>query len=364
MKYPRTFSPLQISSLHLRNRIAMAPMTRRKAAEDGIPTDEITAYYRRRAAHEVGLIISEGTAIDNTHAFDTKTVPRFVTNEQIAGWRHVVEAVHEEGGAFAPQLWHCGRLAENPIGPMEDTPPPKPDGTPRPTVRPMEAADFDQVLAAYKHSAQKAKEIGCDALEIHGAHGYLLDSFLSETTNQRNDLYGGSVENRMRFPLQVVDVVREAVGPDFPIIYRFSQWKVDDYREIKFKTPSDLETWVRALVKHGVDILHVSTRNVLDPGFADHGEKPLAVWTQELSGLPTIGVGSIAVTLPMDQTRSGVEGAISDPSPALALLEDGSLEMLAVGRSLIANPDWVPQVREGHWKDLAPYSHELLEELV
>src|SRR5690606_31173180 len=113
----RAFQPVKIGQLSLRNRIVMAPMTRRMAGEDGVPTPEIVEYYRRRAAGEVGLIISEGTGIDSKHAYDTITVPRFETEEQWEGWRRVVDAVHAEGGAFAPQLWHTGRLAHDPIGP-------------------------------------------------------------------------------------------------------------------------------------------------------------------------------------------------------------------------------------------------------
>ena len=190
----RAFQPLGIGSLDLRNRIVMAPMTRRMAGEDGVPTDAIVEYYRRRAAGEVGLIISEGTGIDGEHAHDTLTVPRFETDEQLAGWRRVVAAVHKEGGAFAPQLWHTGERGATPIGPIKGTASARGDGTvPERPIRAMERDDFDQVLAAYRHASRAAEEMGADALEIHGAHGYLLDSFLNPVTNRRSDEYGGSV---------------------------------------------------------------------------------------------------------------------------------------------------------------------------
>lgn len=365
------FTPFEHAGLRLRNRIVMAPMTRRMAAEDGVPTDAIVRYYERRARHEVGLIVSEGTALDDRHAYDTLTVPRFQTPEQLAGWRRVVEAVHAAGGAFAPQLWHTGRSAADPIGPSAASSadlPPRRDGTPRPAVREMAPADFRQVLDAFRHSAAAAREIGCDALEIHGAHGYLLDSFLAEATNQRTDEYGGSFENRMRFPLEVVRTVREAVGPDFPIIYRFSQWQVDDYRQLKFHKPADLERWVIALREAGVDILHVSTRSATDPGFsADHPTRTLAGWSRQLSGLPSIAVGKVSVTMDMAATRdAGADGVtpVSDPAPALDLIEHGEADLLAVGRALIANPDWVPIVRDRDWRELRPYAQAMLEELV
>jgi 2,4-dienoyl-CoA reductase-like NADH-dependent reductase (Old Yellow Enzyme family) len=269
----------------------MAPMTRRMAAPDGVPTEEMAAYYRRRAAGEVGLIVSEGTAIDDIHAYDTLTVPRIHTDAEIEGWSRVADAVHAEGGAFAPQLWHTGRLAADPIGPTDDVLPPRKDGTPRPRVRAMTETHFAQVLAAYAHAARGAAGIGCDALEIHGAHGYLLDSFLSAATNRREDAYGGDAERRMRFPLEVVDVVRDAVGRRMPLIYRFSQWKVDDHDEIKFHSPAELAPWVEALAAHGVDVLHVRSR-------VSRRSRP--------SGARSRRVGTASVGAPHDRRRQGV----------------------------------------------------------
>jgi 2,4-dienoyl-CoA reductase-like NADH-dependent reductase (Old Yellow Enzyme family) len=227
----------------------------------------------------------------------------------------------------------------------------------------MTAADFEQVLAAYRSAARGAREMGCDALEIHGAHGYLLDSFLSPVDNRRTDEYGGSMKNRMRFPLEVVRTIRSVVGPDFPIIYRFSQWKVNDYRELKFRTPADLEVWVTALRKAGVDILHVSTRDVADPGFEAEGPRTLAAWTRTLSGLPVIGVGKVSVTLPMDQAYGEEKDVIRDPAPALDLVERGEIDLLAVGRALIPNVEWVRLVREGRWRDLVPFNKSQLKVL-
>jgi 2,4-dienoyl-CoA reductase-like NADH-dependent reductase (Old Yellow Enzyme family) len=357
------FKPWSLNSLKLRNRVVMAPMTRRKAKEDGIATEEIRDYYTRRAQSEVGLIISEGTGIDEVHSFDTATVPRFETTAQRAAWKTVVDSVHKAGGAFAPQLWHCGRLAANPIGPSECQLPDHRDGRKRPKVRGMSSADFTQVLGAYSSSAKAAKDMGCDAIEIHGAHGYLLDSFLSPTSNERTDDFGGSFENRMRFPLQVVEAIRQAVGPDYPIIYRFSQWKMDDYKELKFHNPDELGVWVKALRAAGVDILHVSTRDANDVAFEDHGPGSLASWSKELSGLPVIAVGKVSVSLSMDQAYGEAKDKVADPGPKIKLIEDSEADLLAVGRALIANPNWVQIVRDGCWKDLKPFDKSLLSEL-
>jgi len=354
--------------LVLRNRIVMAPMTRRFASEDGVPTAEMAAYYRKRAAGEVGLIISEGTAVDSLHAYDTKTVPRFETDEQIDSWKRIVDEVHAEGSAFAPQLWHCGRLSSDPIGPScvssEDLPR-KADGSARPGIREMDEGDFSQVENAFAEAARKAKLIGCDAVELHGAHGYLLDSFLSNATNLRKDDYGGSLANRMRFPLRVVRAVRSAVGDDYPIIYRFSQWRIDDFNDVKFANPDELGVWVNGLKDAGVDVLHVSTRSAVAAGFPEvDGERTLAGWARKLSGLPVIAVGKISVTLTMDEAFGEREDAVSDPTPAFALLDRGEADLLAVGRALIANPDWVRIVRDEDWRMLKPFDRTQLGKLV
>lgn len=361
---PKLFEPWNHGNLHLRNRVVMAPMTRRKAEPDGLVTEESVAYYARRAKGEVGLIISEGTALDDRHAYDTITVPRIETPAQWAAWKKVVDAVHAEGGAFAPQIWHTGRLAADPIGPSAGPGPQRADGTRRPDVREMTEEDFAQVLNAYRNAAHGTLETGADALEIHGAHGYLLDSFLSPGTNQRTDAYGGTPENRMRFPLEVVRAIREVVGPGFPILYRFSQWKMDDYRELKFQAPGDLERWVLALREAGVDILHVSTRDATDPAWDAEGPRTLAGWAEQLSGLPTIAVGKVSVTLSMDESYGEKRSEIVSPTPWIDLIERGECSLLAVGRALIANPNWVPLVRSGDWEKLVPYDQSMLAELI
>jgi len=354
------FSPIVLRGRRLANRVVMAPMTRRKAADDGIPTAAMAAYYARRAAGGVGLIVSEGVAIDDRHAFDTRTVPRMVTPQQIEGWRRVVEAVHAEGGAFATQLWHTGRLAADPIGPSQE-PPREHRGRMRPAVRAMKDEDFAQVLEAYRHAAAASAAIGCDAVEIHGAHGYLLDSFLDERLNSRDDGWGGDATRRMAFPLAVARAVRTAIGQATPLIYRFSQWRTDDYQSSKWRSPSDLAIWVEALRTAGVDVLHVSTRRATDVAFEEHPQRTLAGWTRRLSSLPTIAVGSVG----LHRAGQGPDApfVVADPSPELALLARGEADMLAVGRMLIANPTWPHLVRDGVEEQLVPYDTQMLATL-
>lgn len=361
----KIFSPVSFGRLKLRNRIAMAPMTRRKAKKDGVPTPEIIEYYRRRAQGEVGLIISEGTGIDSFHAYDTLTVPRFENDDQLEGWQKVVDAIHEQGSAFAPQLWHTGRYAHNPIGPSACKMPDKADGTSRAPVQEMNEHHFSQVINAYIEAAKNAEAIGCDAIEIHGAHGYLLDSFVSPVTNKRQDQYGGSLENRIRFPIEVVRSVRGAIAKDFPIIYRFSQWQLDDYNQIKFANPQQLETWVTELKNAGVDILHVSTYDATSPGFPEvDAKKTLCGWARELSNLPCIAVGKVTVNLTFNNAYGEELDQVASPQPAFDLIENNEADILAVGRALIANPNWVQIVQRGDWQQLRPFHKDLLQDLI
>jgi len=259
-------------------------------------------------------------------------------------------------------------MSADPIGPSDiasEDLPRKADGGDRAGVRGMDESDFNQVETAFAEAARKAKMIGCDAVEIHGAHGYLLDSFLSAATNLRSDEYGGSLANRMRFPLRVVRELRRVVGDEYPIIYRFSQWRIDDFEDVKFAGPDELEEWVTALRVAGVDVLHVSEREATAPGFREvDRERTLAGWARRLSGLPVIAVGKISVTLTMDQAFGGGEDMVSDPGPAFDLVERGEADLLAVGRALIANPDWVRVVRDEGWRRLKPFDRALLGQLV
>ena len=371
------FERTELAGLELCNRIAMAPMTRRLSPDDRVPSQAVVEYYARRAAGGVGLIITEGTHVDDKHAPDSENVPGIFNEEQAAGWKRVIEAVHSAENCFglpsriAVQLWHTGRHAMNPIGPSP-IPVQKRDGGYKDTPREMTEADMDEVVAIFENAARLSIAAGFDSMEIHGAHGYLLDSFLSPASNQRTDDYGGSFENRMRFPLRVVRGVRkvidETAGREYPLMIRFSQWRMEDYSAYAYPDPDHLERWVLALKDAGVDILHVSTREATDPGFphlfdtdTEDGRRTLAGWTRKLSGgMPTVAVGRVSVSASMDE---GAAVQTTDPAPAAELIQRGEADMIAVGRSLIANPRWCDTVREGRWNELVPYTREMLESL-
>ncbi|MCY4670895.1 MAG: 12-oxophytodienoate reductase, partial [Rhodococcus sp.] len=225
------FEPFEVKSLSLRNRFAMAPMTR-AFSPDGIPGADVAEYYRRRAAGGVGLIITEGTYIPDPAAGPHTRVPRIYGDSSLGGWKSVVDAVHAEGGSIIPQLWHLGveRGENSRLNPEVETVSPSGlalDGTR--LGREFTTSDLDNLKQSWVDAALNAKNTGFDGLELHGAHGYLLDEFLWAGTNVRTDGYGGSLEARTRFPAEVVAAIREAVGDEFAIVYRFSQWKSRHY---------------------------------------------------------------------------------------------------------------------------------------
>ncbi len=209
------FAPFRLGSLELPTRVVMAPMTR-SFSPGGVPNAKVVEYYRRRAAAGVGLIVTEGTTVGHKAANGYPNVPRFYGEDALAGWKQVVDAVHAEGGKIVPQLWHVGnvrRLGTEPdvsvpgYGPMEKVK----DG--EVVVHGMTQADIDEVIGAFAQAARDAKAIGMDGVEIHGAHGYLIDQFFWEGSNQRTDSYGGDLAARSRFAIELIQAVRAAVRP-------------------------------------------------------------------------------------------------------------------------------------------------------
>ncbi|MBT9532161.1 MAG: NADH:flavin oxidoreductase, partial [Pseudomonas sp.] len=290
------FEPFRLGNLELPTRVVMAPMTR-SFSPGGVPNSKVIEYYRRRAAAGVGLIITEGTTVNHPAANGYPNVPRFYGEDALAGWKKVVDAVHAEGGRIVPQLWHVGNVRKLGTEPDGDVPGYGPmeklkDG--KEVVHGMTQADIDNVIAAFAQAARDAQSIGMDGVEIHGAHGYLVDQFFWEGSNQRTDGYGGSLANRSRFAIELIKAVRAAVGPDFPIILRFSQWKQQDYSARLVLTPEALGEFLQPLSDAGVDIFHCSTRRFWEPEF-DGSDLNLAGWTRKLTGKPTITVGSVGL---------------------------------------------------------------------
>ncbi len=361
------FRPFPFGKRTLPSRIVMAPMTR-SMSPGGVPTPEVAAYYRRRAEGGVGLIVTEGTTVDHPAASGYPAVPRIHGEDALAGWKRVVDEVHAAGGIIVPQLWHVGSVRKRGMEPDPEVPGHGPSAVPHPGVEDAETpvemseADIADVIGAFGRAAADARRIGFDGVEIHGAHGYLIDQFFWERTNRRTDRWGGDLAGRNRFGLEVVRAVRRAVGPDFPVILRFSQWKMGDYNGRLVETPEELERFLAPFVDAGVDIFHASTRRYREPEFPG-SDLNLAGWTKKLTGKPAITVGSVGLDSDFLGAFAGKSAAPAGLEDLLERLEREEFDLVAVGRALLADPEWPRKVREGRLHQIQPFTPECLGEL-
>jgi 2,4-dienoyl-CoA reductase-like NADH-dependent reductase (Old Yellow Enzyme family) len=339
------FRPLTVRSMTIPNRFAMAPMTR-QASPGGVPGANVAAYYGRRAAGGVGLIITEGVRLPDPAAGFPESVPTLAGDDVLAGWRRVTDAVHAKGAVIAAQLWHQGVERSDADG-VVPVSPSGVDGTGQPKGRALDADELAGIAAHFALAARNAREAGFDAVEIHGAHGYLLDEFFWEKTNLRTDEYGGSLSARTRFPAEVVAAVRTAVGPDFPIIFRFSQWKATDYDATIAGDPSELQELLAPLVDAGVDVFHPSTRRHYAAAFPDVDPVlSLAGWTKKVTGAPVIAVGSVGLDTAFRDEGPRKEIAAAPADAVVAQFEAGEFDVIAIGRALLADPTWVNRLRD------------------
>ena len=365
---PAFFEPFTLNNLELPNRIVMAPMTR-CFSPGGVPGADVAAYYRRRAAAGVGLIVTEGTAIDHPAALgdsgvDGLDVPNLHDPLALDGWRDVVAQVHDAGGRIFPQLWHQGSMRRAGTGPHPDAPSCRPSGlwgpldrlsmvsdrfkqeTGAPT-RPMTEEEIADVVAGYARSARNAVAVGFDGIAIHGAHGYLPDVFLWEETNRRTDRWGNSIAKRATFAAELVRAIRCEIGPDAPILFRFSQWKQQDVKAKLARDPAELEAMLGPIADAGVDMFDGSQRFVERPEFAG-SDLNLAGWAKKVTGKPSMTVGTIG-TRPGD-VRGGVVTKDADRSvvaDVAARLARGEYDLVGIGRALLQDAEWIGKLRDG-----------------
>ena len=359
------FHPHSFGSKMLLNRIVMAPMTR-KQSPSGIPTKEVAAYYSRRGAGGTGLIFSEGTFIDHPSAQAHEgnayeNIPHFFGRDALQGWQRIITSVHKTGALFVPQLWHVGEVRR--LGMAND--PEIPGYGPRQilnngtiTVKAMDTKDCEEIANSYARCARRARDMECDGIALHGAHGYLLDQFFWPETNNRTDQFGGSMENRCRFACLVVEKIRQAVGPSFPIVFRFSQWKMTNYDARIAKTPEELKILLKHLVKSGVDWFDVSTRRFWEPAF-ENDPRSLAAWTRYLSGKPTIAVGSIGLDQPHHskyfRDKVTIDAKVTNVTNVIEAMSRGDFDLASVGRAILADPEWSEKTRTGKLSDIRPF---------
>lgn len=348
MKYPNLFKPARVGDLELAHRIVMAPLTRLRSTQPGnIPGPLNASYYGQRATPG-GLLISEASQIAPIGQ-GYPASPGIHSPEQVAGWKLVTRAVHERGGYFFLQLWHVGRISHSSFHPEDGLPVApsavRPAGetmtadwqmTPYETPRAMDVSEIPHLIESYREAASNAMIAGADGVEIHGANGYLLDQFLQDRTNHRTDEYGGSIENRARLLLDVVDAVASIVGPG-RVGVRLSPYGT--FNDMGDSDPVTLFTYViRQLSARGIGYLHLieprASESSSGAALNESAPDAAALFGGLFQGA-VIGAG-------------GFNGELAD-----AAIAAGKADAVAFGRWFIANPDLVERLRQG--APLNPY---------
>jgi 2,4-dienoyl-CoA reductase-like NADH-dependent reductase (Old Yellow Enzyme family) len=334
MSLDALLKPFEFKSLKLPNRVVMAPMTR-SFSPGGVATDDVAAYYRRRAEGQVGLIVTEGTGVARPASLNDANVPRFHGEEELAAWKTVVEEVHAAGGLIAPQLWHVGAARGKDVLGKVDSPSGLSKAGGNPFTEPMTD-------------------------ELHGAHGYLIDQFFWNGTNVRGDhLNGPTIAERSKFAAEILKAVRAAVGPDYPVIIRLSQWKQQDYAVKNAQSPQEMEAWLQPLADAGADIFHCSQRRFWEPEF-EGSDLNFAGWAKKLTGAPTITVGSVGLSGEFIAAFGGEGSQPASIDGLLERLERGEFDLVGVGRALLQDPEWVVKIRDGRQDELKNFEREAL----
>ncbi|QBD76691.1 NADH:flavin oxidoreductase [Ktedonosporobacter rubrisoli] len=346
-------TPFSLAGLKLKNRVAVAPMSRVSTAGDGVATEQMLDYYTAFARGNFSLIITEGTYIDQAYSQSYANQPGIVTPEQVQAWRHIVDSVHAAGAHIFLQLMHAGALSQgnnyraHTIAPSAVQPQGEmlsEYGGHGPYARPqaMTEQDIKQVIEGFARAAVQARAAGFDGVEIHGANGYLIDQFITDYTNQRTDRYGGSTEKRIRFALEVVEAIRSATGKHYPVGIRLSQTKVNDF---VYRWPGghkDASIIFSALAGVGVAYIHVASegRNWTETAMLGNGST-ITQLAREVAGVPVIA-----------------NGGMHDPQQAEQILRDGHADLIALARGALANPDWPRRLQED--SQLEAFEHAMI----
>lgn len=331
------FTPYSIGPCQTRNRFVMAPMSVGEY-EDGVPTAGVADHYELRAKGGVGLLITGGTIVDHPLGSAEANVGR-MNARSLEAWKVITEKVHAHGAGIFCQLWHQGPLTNPGIGPRAIVE----EGST--VVTEASRSDLTSVIESFVRSARLAHDAGFDGVEIHGAHGYLLDSYLRAFGTRAADNTEVTPET---FVYLLVKEVRAAVGPRFPMGFRFSRWSNSEYSGNYLGDPASLEGILLPLKQAGVDVFHAS-RGYGPFWPPEYKESPLTLagWCKRGTGMPTITVGHVG--LEPRQFFSGNEGGLST---LMNQLTGNQFDLVAVGRALLKNPDWVSMLKRKQYAAL------------
>jgi 2,4-dienoyl-CoA reductase-like NADH-dependent reductase (Old Yellow Enzyme family) len=353
------FAPLTVNGLTLPNRFVM-PGMQRGWGDDGRVSDRMIDYYVQRVRGGAGLVITEGLVVDHPAAALGVGELRLDPGTS-DGWARCAEAIKAAGGATFMQFWHPGAVRTEDHDPA--VPPLSPSGrfAGRPHGRAATKQDLDDLAGAWVTAAVTAQAIGFDGVELHMAHGFLLHQFLWRETNRRTDGWGGdAMADRARFPARVLRDVRRAVGPDFVISCRISQWAESDYDARVARTPQELAELVAVLDAGGTDLFHMSTRYFQRPEWPERDSRGLAGWVKSMTTKPVVTVGSLGLDIDMMSTLF-TERPEGHPLEAglrelVARYERGEFDLVAVGRSMIGDPRFVEKLRAGRLDEIRPFT--------
>src|SRR5210317_599730 len=325
------FSEYNLNGLMLKNRIVMAPMTR-NFSPNGVPMDYAPTYYARRASGGVGLIVTEGVEVSHRAASGYPNCPNLETDEAKKMWEKIVNEVHKSKSSIFCQLWHVGEINE--------------------------------LIEVYAEDAKICEEIGFDGVEIHGAHGYLIDQFFWDKINLRTDEYGGSIENRSRFAKEILMASQKKTSESFQIGIRVSQWKQQDYEAKITSDSKELDQFFNILKNAGADFIHCSNRRFWEGEFEPNGEN-LAGFAKKATGLPTISVGSVGLDKDFIKLYSGDHKTQTVNLDILhKKLNQAEFDLIAVGRALLSDPEWANKVRDAKEDQIVPFDKSFVENYV
>jgi 2,4-dienoyl-CoA reductase-like NADH-dependent reductase (Old Yellow Enzyme family) len=329
------FSPLKVKGVTFRNRLGVAPMTRMSAPVDSIPRQDVFDFLVRRAEKGAGLVFTEAIVTDYESSQGYPNQSRILTQRQISAWQQVVDKIRAHGAISIMQMFHCGRMAwpeVNPAGrsiapsavsPEQDNPL---TGAPYPVPDEMSRFDIEHVINGFVETARGAVEAGFDGVEIHGAHGYLINQFLSAYTNRRSDEYGGSIENRCRFAQEIIQAVKKVLPETTLLTFRVSNWGIADMEVSLFESSEEWQKMIRILSEEPIDILSVSTYDFAEKVFDT--DLNMVQLTRTVTDLPIM-----------------ICGQIHDRQSAKEALKNADIALSA--KSFLLNPDFVEDIRAG-----------------
>ncbi|MCC3381652.1 NADH:flavin oxidoreductase [Paenibacillus farraposensis] len=343
-------SSYHLGHLTLKNRVVLAAMTRASADPDGRPTERMVRYYASFAAGDFAMLITESTYMDNKLSKGSLDMPGITNESHIQGWKRVIDAVHAKGAKMIIQLAHVGALSQwykdedVTVAPSSY----KPEGERVPAYGPggefpvstaLKVEEIKELVQNFARAAANAKKAGADGIELHVGKGFLHDQFLTEYTNNREDEYGGSLENRLRFIVETVQAIRASTGDNFIVGVEISQYKMNNFG---FKWPNgeaDAKIIFESIAHSGADYIHVTDYVAKAPAFGESGPT-LAALAKKYGRIPVI-----------------VNGSIMEPEDAEQVLNEGG-DLISIARMALANHDWPIKVREG--LPLNPFAGDVL----